>query len=197
MVSSKRRLTSYINMENLKVKRQTLALALTAGSVIGLASASAAHAQGATSRKEAFHLALLDCYSKLGKTADVTSEFNQLVAIKPNDAKLQYNFGYHLYTMGNTAGAIQHYRKATQLDPSNQDYHGNLGNLLMNTKDFNGALTEYGRAGERFRPQFDQVQKYIQQVAQQRAYEQQMKKTAPGKKPGATTAKPKDDDDDE
>lgn len=180
------------------MKRQTLALALAAGSVMGLASIGAAHAQQASSRKEAFHLALLDCYQKLGKTADVTAEFNQLVAIKPNDAKLQYNFGYHLYTMGNTAGAIQHYRKAAQLDPSNQDYHGNLGNLLMNTKDYNGALSEYGRAGERFRPQFDQVQKYIQQVAQQRAYEAQMKKTATGKKPGgAAAAKPKDDDDDE
>lgn len=177
-------------------KKITLSLAVIVAASSSLALSGAALAQGVNTRKEMIHLALLDCYQKLGKGAETNQEFATLVAIKPNDAKLQYNYGYHLYTLGQTANAIARYRKACQLDPANQDYHGNLANLLMQVKDYNGAMAEYGRAGERFRPQFEQVQRYIQQLQQQKAYEASMKKPAGGKKPAAV-AKPKNDDDDD
>lgn len=160
-------------------------------------TASAARAEGPTERKVAIYKSLLDCYQKLGRAKEVSSTFATLTALQPNDAVLQYNYGYHLYTAGNTAGAIARYRKASQLDPANGDYHGNLANLLMQNKDYNGALLEYGRAGERFRPQFDNLQKYVAQLQQQKQYQQMLQQQNKAKKPAAAPTKKSSDDDDE
>ena len=53
---------------------------------------------------------------------------------------------------------------------------------------------EFGRGGEGCRPQYDQVQKYIQQVEQQRQYSMLQAQTQGKKGGGATTKKNSDDD---
>lgn len=177
----------------MKLVLKTTTLAVLASLSFG--SFSAARAEGPLERKVAIYTSLLDCYQKLGRSKEVGNTFATLVNLKPNDAVLQYNYGYHLYTTGNVAGAIARYRKACQFDPANGDYHGNLANLLMQTKDYNGAMLEYGRAGERFRPQFDNVQKYIQQLAQQKAYQAQLATQKSKQKTAAPTKRSSDDDD--
>ncbi len=151
-----------------------------------------------SSRKEMIHRSLLECYTKMGRGAEVGQEYATLIAIKPNDALLQYNYGYHLLTAGNVAGAVLHYKRATQLDPANQPYHAALGNLYMQQKNYPGALLEFGRAGESGRAPYEQVQKYMQQLDQQRQYNNMLKQqNAPKKAGGGAAVKKSSDDEDD
>ncbi|MBL0184143.1 MAG: hypothetical protein IPP97_00240 [Candidatus Obscuribacter sp.] len=179
-----------------KFKTATMLLSLSACLVLTDLACFAQTAPG--SRKEMIHRSLLECYSKMGRGAEVGQEYATLIAIKPNDALLHYNYGYHLLTAGNVAGAVLHYKRATQLDPANQPYHAALGNLLMQQKNYQGALLEFGRAGEAGRGPYEQVQKYIQQLEQQRQYNTMLKQqAAPKKSGGGAAAKKSNDDDDE
>src|SRR3990167_609743 len=59
--------------------------------------------------------------------------------------------GIELYQHGNVAAAISEFRKATELDPTNADYHNNLSAALKAAGKIDEALKE-AKLSVKYRP---------------------------------------------
>jgi thioredoxin-like negative regulator of GroEL len=161
---------------------------------MGQAQADSIIPEGAAQRKEAIHRSLLECYSNL-RRPEAEQEYAVLVGLKPSDAVLRYNYGVFLQRAGKIAPALVQYKKAVALDPSNVDFRGLLGQLLLFNKDYNGAYNELGRVvqmhgGEKYKAAFENAVRYKQQA-------DQLRQNAASKKPTAATSRPKASEDDE
>ncbi len=158
-----------------------------------------AHAQIGTSRKEQIHLSLLKCYEQMGKTAEQGQEYAVLLAMRPQDGALHYNYGHLLQTLGNKKGALAQFKAAAQYSPGNVDIQGTYGQMLLYAGDYQGAYNKLGAAmqmagGERYKAGFTAAQQYLQQQQQQRLINQQ---NAPGPASKGPGAKKHTDEDDE
>lgn len=150
------------------------------------------------SKKELIHQSLLKCYEATHRNAEAEGEYAALIALKPSDPVFHYNYAVLLQRSGKKGVALLHYRKAAQLDPSNVDFHGVLGQMLLVNGDYNGAYNELGRSiqmpgGDRYKAAFENATRYKQQQDAARASQVQVKKGAAA----ATAAKKNSDDDDE
>jgi tetratricopeptide (TPR) repeat protein len=170
---------------------------LTMVTSVGIPSAEAQFAMTGN-RKEMIHQSLLKCYTEMGRTAEMEGEYNILLAMKPTDSVLHFNYGRILQQANKKAPALAHYKKAAQYQPGNADFQGTLGQMLMYTGDYNGAYQALGRAiqipgGDRYKPSYENAVKYMQQVQAQRA---QMQQAAPAKAAPGAKKRSSDDDDD-
>ncbi|CAN5383596.1 hypothetical protein BH11CYA1_BH11CYA1_32410 [soil metagenome] len=159
-----------------------------------------ASAQVTMGRKEMIHMSLLKCYTDLGRNAEAEGEYNILLAMKPNDGVLHFNYARMLVADNKKGPALAHYRKAAQSNPGNADFQGQLGQMLYNAGDFTGASRALGIAmqlpgGDRYKGAYESAVKQMQQIQQNRLLQQQ---NAPAK---STASGPKkrvaDDDDDD
>lgn len=160
------------------------------------APASANPVASGAVRRAIVHQNLLLCYSRLNKTVETGDEFSILEKITPNDALLHYNYGVFLYKSGNLGGAIAQYRKACELDPVSQDYHGMLGCMLAKVKDYDGALSQLQLGGSKFKTQFETIKKYTDSLAPTKQHQQQMARSRDdSQNPAFGTTKKKNDND--
>ncbi|MBP9090021.1 hypothetical protein KBI23_03270 [bacterium] len=171
-----------------------------------LTLASSVNIQGASAqlgmtmgRKEMIHMSLLKCYTDLGRNAEAEGEYNVLLAMKPNDGVLHFNYARLLVAAGKKGPALVHYRKAAQSNPGNADFQGQLGQMLYNNNDFAGASRALGVAmqlpgGDRYKGAYESAVRQMQQIQQTRLLQQQ---NAPAKSAGAGPKKHADDDEDE
>ena len=111
----------------------------------------------------------------------------------------RYNYGCLLRSQQKNGPAFVQFEKAAQFEGSNVDYEGQAGQMAYNMKQFQKAYNYLGKAiqlpgGEKYKGAFDSVTAYLQSMAQQAAMAKTSKPKAGG---GATTGKPKTDDDDD
>jgi hypothetical protein len=57
-------------------------------------------------RKEMIHMSLLKCYTDLGRNAEAEGEYNVLLAMKPNDGVLHFNYARLLVAAGKKGPAL-------------------------------------------------------------------------------------------
>jgi tetratricopeptide (TPR) repeat protein len=137
--------------------------------VAGSFSLGAAQAE---SKKVTIHRALADIFEKTGKTRDAMEEYESLIALSPNDANAQVNFGNLLYRQREYQSAIPHFRKAAQLDPSTENW-GRLGDALCLVRDYKGALEPLRKGGPKWAAKYQQTWQYLQQLDQINKYKQE------------------------
>jgi tetratricopeptide (TPR) repeat protein len=74
--------------------------------------------------------------------------YTATLAKNPSCWMAHYNLGIALNDLGNTDGAIAHYRQAIELRPSYAEAHYNLGRLLAQKGQLDDAVTHYAKALE-------------------------------------------------
>jgi Flp pilus assembly protein TadD len=58
------------------------------------------------------------------------AEFREAIRLTPNKAPMHFNLGVALERKGNPQGALEEYRTAYKLDPSDPDYKQNYERLM-------------------------------------------------------------------
>lgn len=134
---------------------------------------TAAHADAG--RKLMIHRVLCDIYEKEHDTKDEATEYIILNQLAPNDPQVQYGFGLFLSREKQHALAIQHFKKASQIDPSNSDYYVAMGNEYLQMRNFQGAADAFHSAGSKYAPQEAAARNYIQQLKQYNDYNKKLK----------------------
>lgn len=138
-------------------------------------------------RKERVHTYLLNIYIDQKRKPEAMAEYKNLLAMKPNDPKLNSDLGKFEASSGRLASAILHMKKACDLDPDNKSNWAALGAIYLKAKDYQKALESYDRAGEQYKEIRNQTGLYLQHLKQK-----------PGvKKPAAAPAKKQETDDDD
>lgn len=153
-------------------------------------------------RKEVLHTCLLNIYLNQKRSPEAMKEYQALIALKPSDPKMHYDYGRFLAVMGKNSEAIAELKKAAQLNPGDKDINGVLGTTLVRAKQFPAGLDYLKKAvahgGEEYRKTYEDAAKYIQavnqrEVAKKRQAEYQKKLKAQQEKIKASS----DDDDDD
>jgi len=160
------------------VIRSAFSLAIAA-TLLGV-SANACLAETGAQKREAIHRILLQIYLSQRKS-EAGAEYVALLAMKPSDAQLHYDYGNFLLRGANNGGAAAQYRLACKIAGRNADYQVGLGNALMRSKDYRGAVVAYRRAveiggatGSQSPAQLLAVaQQYVQQQEQYENYKKQ------------------------
>ncbi len=151
-------------------------------------------------RKESIHTYLLNIYIAQKRKPEAMAQYKTLLAMKPNDPRLNNDLGKFEASSGQMGPAIIHMKKAVDLDPGNAQYWGQLGQVYIKAKRYNEALDAYKRAvalgGADFQKPYEEAFKYIEYQKKQDQYLKNKKdydaKVKQQKKAGSS----KDDDDD-
>ncbi len=127
-------------------------------------------------KKVLCHTCLMKIYVAQGNVAQALTEYQELLKLTPNDAALHFDYGNFLARNSKPDLAIPQFKLAAKLKPTIPEYQVGLGNVLMYTKDYAGAVAAYSKAcvlGGKYQ---DMVQKAQQYQAQQKSYEQYQQK---------------------
>ena len=76
-------------------------------------------------------------------------EFQRSIALSPNSSYTQDSYDYlvqSLLNLNRTDDAIKTYKQAIRLDPTNDSYHVNLGNIYFSVSRYDDAAAEYNQA---------------------------------------------------
>jgi tetratricopeptide (TPR) repeat protein len=76
-------------------------------------------------------------------------EFERSIALSPYSSYTQNSYDYmvqSLLNLNRTDDAIKVYKQAIRLDPTNDSYHVNLGNIYFSVEKYDDALAEYNVA---------------------------------------------------
>jgi tetratricopeptide (TPR) repeat protein len=76
-------------------------------------------------------------------------EFQRSIALSPYSSYTQNSYDYmvqSLLNLNRTDDAIKAYKQAIRLDPTNDSYHVNLGNIYFSADRYDDAVTEYNQA---------------------------------------------------
>ena len=76
-------------------------------------------------------------------------EFQRAIALSPNSSYTQYSYDYmvqSLLNLNRTDDAIKAYKQAIKLDPTNDSYRVNLGNIYFSINRYNDAAAEFKTA---------------------------------------------------
>ena len=123
-------------------------------------------------KKALCHSCLAKIYVARGQIPEATSEYQELLKLTPNDASEHFNFGNFLARNGKPDLAATQFKLAAKIKPSIPEYQVGLGNALMYTKNFEGAVQAYTKAcslGGKYQTQLQTAQQY---QAQQKLLEQ-------------------------
>jgi Flp pilus assembly protein TadD len=115
---------------------------------------------------------LAKIYATQGKTAEAIVEYDELLKLTPNDANAHFEYGNFLARNNKAGLAVNHFKRAAALKPSIPEYQVGLGNALMYTKNYDGAVVAYSKAcslGGKYQSQLQLAQQY---QAQQKLLEQ-------------------------
>ena len=76
-------------------------------------------------------------------------EFQRSIALSPNSSYTQDSYDYmvqSLLNLNRTNDAIKAYKQAIKLEPTNDSYHVNLGNIYFSVNRYEDAAAEYNQA---------------------------------------------------
>jgi tetratricopeptide (TPR) repeat protein len=86
--------------------------------------------------------------ARAGHLEDARDTFEQALKASPDSALLHRELGAVEKRRGDATAAIQHMRRATELDPTDPEAFAELGGLLEAQKDYVGAESAYRKAVE-------------------------------------------------
>jgi hypothetical protein len=96
------------------------------------ASAGRVVARAAEGKADPVELIALGRYHlRRGEAEAAVSALEKAVQLRTNDARLLVNMGNALFSAGNTEGALQAYKSATEADPQFADAHFNLAKMYL------------------------------------------------------------------
>src|SRR5277367_1557843 len=126
---------------------RSLAASLLAASmaIINLAPASFAIDETEV-RKSFIHEQLLKCYLAKRMLPEAMKEYQAVLRVKPNDARMHFDYGNVMLTMQNKKGAIVEFRNCARLQPGIPEYQAAVGAVSMMLKNYDQAVTSYTRA---------------------------------------------------
>lgn len=101
---------------------------------------------GADSSIGTFHFSRGEALRALGRLPDSLAAFEQAVHLSPDEAVWWHELGRTRSALGETATAIAACRRATELDPELAAAWQSLGEMLMESKDLEGAEEAFGTA---------------------------------------------------
>jgi len=130
----------------------------------------------AMAKKVLCHTCLAKIYVAQDNAPQAITEFQELLKLTPNDPTVHFDFGNFLARSDKPDLAVPQFKLAAKLKPSVPEYQVGLGNALMYTKDFTGAIAAYNKAcslGGKYQELIQKAQHY---EAQQKLYEQYQKK---------------------
>ena len=154
-----------------------LALLLLGSLAYPLCLPAAAADSEAVRKKILCHTCLVKIYKAQRKYPEAAAEYQTLLAFQPNDARLHFDYGQTLNQLQKLQPAAQQYRSAAKIDPSVPEYQAALGIVLLNLKDYNGAVTALTKAcqmGGKFQSQLTIAQQYQAQNEQLKQYTKQV-----------------------
>lgn len=128
-------------------------------------------------KKIMIHECLKNIYVAQRRELDAIAEFNALLGLDPNNAKLHFEYGNFLAQSQKTGPAAAQYQIAARLQPGVAEYQGGLGNGFMYTKRYGMAVAAYTRAcqlGGRYQQQLQLAQQYDAQQKQMQQYEKKV-----------------------
>ncbi len=152
-----------------------LLLAMTPSVLAEDPDSAALNKAALTYRKEKLHTYLLNIYIAQKRKPEAMTEYKYLVAMKPNDPRLNCDLGKFEASSGQLASAIAHIKKACELDPSNAQYWSMLGSVYLKAKEYQNALDAFDQGvgasrkldsleGERYRELRNQTFEYVQHL---------------------------------
>jgi len=147
-------------------------------------------------KKAMIEEALVGCYREKGDLPGAASEYVNLVAAEPNNARVHFDYANVLLRLQRLPAAASQYAKAAKLEPSVPEYLGGAGTGCMINKNYDGAVTYFTKAiqmGGKYQEQLQQAQVYQAQQVQLKKYQQYQQKLKEQQKQGAKTNT--DDDD--
>jgi Flp pilus assembly protein TadD len=127
-------------------------------------------------KKALCHSCLAKIYVAQNQVGPATIEFQELLKLTPNDASAHFDFGNLLARNNKPDLAAVQFKAAAKLKPSIPEYQVGLGNALMYTKNYDGAVQAYTKAcalGGKYQTQLQTAQQY---QAQQRLLNQYKEK---------------------
>lgn len=126
-------------------------------------------------RKILVHRSLLNIYIAQRRQADAFKEFEYMIALTPTDSKLRFEYGTHLGRAGKYGAAIEQYKKAASLDPTNADIWGAIGSTYLRMKNPQAALEYLKKAiqfgGTQYQKQYEDTYKYIEYMERKKQYD--------------------------
>lgn len=136
-------------------------------------------------RKEKVHTYLLNIYIAQKRKPEAMTEYKTLVAMKPNDPRLNSDLGKFEASSGQFASAISHIKKACELEPNNAENWAMLGGVYLKAKDYQKALDAYdhavdssrqidGLSSERYKGIRNQTFEYVQHMKRKDAVKKQV-----------------------
>ena len=106
--------------------------------------------QKTTSQMADYQIKLLvlrgNVYLDKGDDALAFTDYNQAIALKPDDADAHTSRGYAYYKSGNANHAISDYCTALNLKPDDEEIYWNLGNAYESKEDYGRAIEYYDNA---------------------------------------------------
>ncbi len=103
---------------------------------------------------------LANALAQTGRLEEAVDHYSEVLRVKPFHPDAHINRAHALDRWGRTEEAIKAYRAAARIDPTKVTreflarVHANLGGVLGNQNDFDGAIAEY-REAVRLRPEYD------------------------------------------
>jgi len=81
--------------------------------------------------------------AKKGDADGAIAQFNQALAIQPDDGEVHYNMGVVLLAKGDVEDAIAQYERALEIAPDSAEFHNNLGTALFAKGDVEDAIAQF------------------------------------------------------
>ncbi len=178
------------------------ALIVSFASPLTVAPANAVEvsAEEIAKRKEIIHSCLLNIYINQHKRPQASQEYQTLLAMKPDDAKMHFAYGSFLAQGNEMGGAAAQIKQAIKLDPANAKYNGTLGLMYLKAKKPTQALDYLKQAcacpdGKDFQKTYQETYQFV--MYQKRLDEQKKKQEEYKKQVKATATEQKKNDDDD
>jgi predicted Zn-dependent protease len=129
-------------------------------------------------KKALCHSCLAKIYVAERRYPEAIVEYQALLAMKPNDAAMRFEYGNLLAKIDKAALAVPQFRAAAKLAPYVPEYQVGLGNACMYTKNYDGAVTAYTKAcnlGGKYQTSLQTALQYQAQQKSLNQYTQQQK----------------------
>jgi tetratricopeptide (TPR) repeat protein len=129
-------------------------------------------------RKLFIHEQLLKCYLGKRMLPEALKEYQTVLHSKPNDARMHFDYGNALLTMGNKKSALTEFKACARIQPGVPEYQAAVGAVSMMLKIYDQAVISYTRAvslGGSYQQQLQAAQMYQAQQKELAEYNKQMK----------------------